>query len=108
MAKHSDINAGIPTPNPLLRDENSAALRLGVPVHELRIWRREKRGPAFVMIGVRAFYKDATLERFIAEMPESNSRAQALARNPDRAAKAVAQAARAAQARTYRNKRASA
>jgi hypothetical protein len=57
MQKHSFDNLYLPS---------NAAEKLHIPVGTLAWWRHLGRGPRYVKIGRRIFYRDADLDEFIA------------------------------------------
>ena len=49
--------------------DTKAVLRLPCSIHTLRWWRRIGRGPAFVRIGGRVFYRPEDIESWLASRP---------------------------------------
>uniref|UniRef100_I2PWM9 Helix-turn-helix domain-containing protein n=1 Tax=Desulfovibrio sp. U5L TaxID=596152 RepID=I2PWM9_9BACT len=46
-------------------DEKKAAVKLGVSVHTLRMWRHKSRGPVYARIGRRCVYIEKDLDAFL-------------------------------------------
>lgn len=47
-------------------DEKQAALKLGVSVHTLRMWRHRGKGPVYAKVGRRVLYFDTDLDSYLA------------------------------------------
>lgn len=53
-----------------LLDERTVAKRLGCSVQLLRKWRRQKKGPRFVIVGGKLVrYRESDVDEFIASLP---------------------------------------
>ena len=46
-------------------NETSTAQVIGISVHTLRSWRKQKRGPAWIKVGTRVLYRRAAIEAFL-------------------------------------------